>query len=89
MSTAVWKFSLQRIIGPQKLEMPEAAAILHASMQNGTPCIWAIVNPNAPKVDRHFVVKGTGHSLEGVGYGSYVGTVFDGPFVWHIFEVLD
>lgn len=36
-------------------------------------------------VERTFRVIGTGHDVPSPG--TYLGTVFDDPFVWHVYEV--
>lgn len=79
----VWKFSLPES-GDDAIKMPEGAKILTAQMQNGQACMWAEVDPEAPKVTRWFFVIGTGHD-----YGrrlEYISTFQSPPFVWHLFE---
>ena len=71
--------------------LPKDASILKIGMQNGGLYIWALVDPNeTTKVERTFEVVGTGHSFD---YNDlkyrFVDTIFDGPLVWHIFEVND
>jgi hypothetical protein len=48
-------------------------------------CLWAEVPDDTPVQARTFTIIGTG---DDVPAGAYVGTVFDGPFVWHIYEVV-
>lgn len=68
--------------------MPLDAEICTFEYQNGIPCIWAIVDPDVLKVTRRFRIFGTGHELPGLDECCYVGTTQDGPFVWHLFELL-
>lgn len=80
----IWKFPLE--IGANIIPMPVGARIVHAHMQNGVACLWALVDPSEPKVARSFHVAGTGWDVDGQRM-QYVGTVHGGAFVWHIFEV--
>lgn len=66
------------------IDMPssEHTRILHVAVQNGIPCIWALVEPAYGKWPRSFRLVGTGHPIEGC-VGEYVGTFFqaDGALV--------
>lgn len=74
------------------LEMPCGAEILTVAIQNGLFCLWARVDVGDPEamveISRDFRVFGTGQVWREEVY-EYVGTVFDGGFVWHVFEVWD
>lgn len=81
----VWKFELQPRI---TLLMPAGAQALHVHEQNGGVCLWALVDPEAPKEARTFLTFGTGH--EGVPEDArYVGSAHlsGGVLVFHVFEV--
>jgi hypothetical protein len=80
--SAVWKFQIAW--DQPAVEMPDGAKVLTAAVQDQTVCIWALVDPDAPKVRRHFRVYGTGHKHP--GDGRYISTVFMGPLVFHVFE---
>lgn len=75
--------------------MPRMAKILHASMSHcanlgrEVPHIWVEVDSDVSEEIRTFEVYGTGHMIKAeLGKArAYVGTVFEGPFVWHIYEV--
>ncbi len=71
--------------------MPEGADVLTVQMQHGRPCLWAVVDLEAPLERRHFLTYGTGHPLsEGLGGDlTYVGTyqMEDGALVFHVFEL--
>ncbi len=82
----VWKFPLPGQ-GINHVSMPEGAEILHFNMQD-EPTIWALVDPQREIVSRKFQIVGTGHPLaeeENEAF-IYVGTCFQGPFVWHLFK---
>jgi hypothetical protein len=69
------------------ITMPVGAEILTVQVQHRVPCIWALVDPEAPKVDRYFRVAGTGHSLP-ENPGKYVGTFqqLEGNLIFHVFD---
>ena len=69
------------------IKMPKGARILTVQMQGENPYIWAIVDQNMTKEDRHFKVYGTGHDLNMKQNEEYIGTWQEGSFVWHLFEV--
>ena len=87
MTKAMWKFDVD-VSFKTVISMPKDAKILCVQIQHGTPCIWAIVNPNNGTEDREFTVKGTGHSFDDSGK-EYIGTfqLSAGDFVGHLFEV--
>ncbi len=83
----IWKYELRGLTGTV-LEMPRDATIVHVGMQGNVICMWALVDVNAEKERRMFRPFGTGHEIHDdirCSY-EYVGTVFDGSFVWHIME---
>lgn len=76
------------------VQMPEGAKVLSAHAQNGSVCIWALVDPSKPIVLRTFKVIGTGWKIEEPEFGSpmtqleFIGTVLleSGRLVFHVFE---
>lgn len=81
----IWKFSLE-IVGTQPVVMPEHANILSAHVQDGTICLWALVDPTWKDETREIELVGTGHLFDS-GYRTFIGTVQYPPYVWHVFEV--
>jgi hypothetical protein len=81
----VWKFPFAVKDGEQWVDMPVGAFPIHFAMQGSQPTLWAIVNPKEAREQRAFVIVGTGHEVPEPS--CYQGTCFDGPFVWHLFEV--
>lgn len=69
-----------------RVMMPEGAKVVAVDVDgNGEPCVWALVNPDAPAtVERKFGVYGTGGRVP--DFCEYVGTFFALPYVWHVFE---
>lgn len=76
-----------RVTDTVEVEMPVDSEILCVQTQDGTPCIWAKVYPEAIKETRTFHIRGTGHTLQG-NEGNYIGTfqLGGGAFVGHLFE---
>jgi len=83
MPLVVWKFEFEVIDEPE-IEMPVGAKVLSVGTQRPRMiCLWAACDPKAAKERRNFHVRGTGHPLN--CEGPFIGSVLDGPFVWHIF----
>lgn len=74
------------IVDLDVIRMPENGRILCIGMQQGEPCIWVAVDPEAPLVEREFLVVGTGHPVRDVGIGDYIGTFYVGSLDFHVFE---
>lgn len=85
---SVWKFPLRGALGETiALQMPTGAEILHFAMQSNTPTIWALVDPaQTLRTVRRFYIVGTGMEIDSADV-RYVGTIPDGLFVWHAFEL--
>ena len=90
----IWKFEL-KIQDAQQIEIPKGAIILTVQIQFNTPCLWAKVDPKAPKENRTIKMYRTGHPIsvskteEFSGYETtYLGTfqVDGGDYVFHVFE---
>ena len=56
---------------------------LSVQMQRNTPCIWALVDPDAAPVQQKVYVNGTGHPVE--HNAPFLGTIQIGPLVFHVF----
>jgi hypothetical protein len=83
----IWKFTLAVTDAKIGFDMPGDAEPLRFGMQNGVPCLWALVNLKNPTTKRYFRVYGTGHQI--MPDSKYVGTCDDPPYVWHLFEQLN
>lgn len=84
MSQRIWKYDLP--LSPRQIVvgMPAGAKILSAQNQDGAIQLWAMVDPLAGAQERRFQIVGTGGEAP---RGSYLATVQQGSFVWHIFEM--
>ncbi len=79
---------------PHSIWMPDGAEILSVGEQDNSLVVWAIVDQDAPKVTYQFAVYGTGqplpldfdHNRKG---NRFLGTVQQGPYVWHVFLAED
>lgn len=73
----------------QVVIMPRGAVILTVQIQNGTPCLWAKVNPEEMPEPRRIRIFGTGHELTTEESEIYIGTfqIHGGSLVFHVFEM--
>lgn len=92
MGLTIWKYPLTGGSfvdfkeADEEIEMPCAKRILHIGRDpGGQMCIWAMVDPEAPRNKYRVSVRGTGHDASDVAHHQFIGTVFDGPYVWHVF----
>jgi len=85
----IFKYDL-RIEDDQTAEMPAGARILTVQDQRGTPRLWALVDPSAPKETRTFRIHGTGHPVPDSERLSYLASfqMRGGELVFHAFEVV-
>lgn len=84
----IWKFPL-KVADTQVIDIPMPADILTIQMQGETPCLWALVNPDAEeKAIKAIAIFGTGHPLPDRAM-TYIGTfqLHGGALVFHVFEV--
>lgn len=81
----IWKYPID-IINWQCLNMPANPTLIHAGLDpQGTPCVWAIVEPDEPCEPVSIRVVGTGHPFTSE-LTQHVGSFNQGPFVWHVFR---
>jgi len=76
------------------IDLPSGAHAISVAVQRGVPCIWAIVDTDAPTKPHKFALFGTGHPLPDVWVMRayrFVGTFMlrDGDLVFHLFSVPD
>jgi len=69
------------------LGMRKGADVCYFGMQDGEPMIWALVDTEEIETEtRLFRFVGTGQEIRD-SIKEYVGSVIDGRFVWHLYEV--
>ena len=98
MTGSIWKFELNIGGGASGVDrqsvhsvrMPTGAEVLSVQTQRETPCIWALVNPDAPPENRRFEVYGTGQPINLSRPLKPLGTVqmMGGYLIFHVFEVI-
>ena len=67
------------------VEIPNGARILSVGVQTGSIMLWALVDPNELPIKRVFPVIATGDKMADHNL-PFIGTVFMGPLVWHVFD---
>jgi hypothetical protein len=87
MTKTIYKYPLL-ILNEQEIEMPMGAGLMAVQMQQGQPCLWALVDTLNTPEKRKVLIRGTGHPAEGVG--RYISTfqMKGGELVFHAFEAL-
>ncbi|MCI0563622.1 MAG: hypothetical protein MN733_34550 [Nitrososphaera sp.] len=88
----IWKYTLEDT-DVQEIEVPMGAQFLTVQTQFDSPipierpCIWALVETDAPKVKREIRIYDTGVKIDVQGL-KYIGTcqLRNGRLVLHIFE---
>ena len=86
----IWKFPFENK-GMFELDMPKGAEILDVQVQDGIPCIWALVDLGQEKEKRIIVIHGTGHPVQQAEQKKYIGTYqeCEGSLIWHVFELVE
>lgn len=83
----VWKFPLE-VIDSQELDLPQGTEPLAVQWQGSHLCLWAIVDPDAPKVRRTVRIYGTGHRApDDLSAAAHIGTfqMSGGALIFHAF----
>ena len=72
------------------IQLPKGGQILTIQTQGDMPYLWALVNPDNPRMKRRFRLAGTGHPInESMSELFYHGTfqLHGGALIFHLFEV--
>lgn len=80
----IYKYTLA-LTDTQVIRLPKGAEILSIQEQHGHICLWAVVDTDAEKVERFVDIVGTGNPMLTDMRTSFVATVQQGVFVWHVF----
>jgi hypothetical protein len=83
---AVYKTPLDPEAETQIVQIQHGAQPLKLDYQKGFAMIWWLVDPREPLTSRKIRVVGTGWAVELLRKEAYIGTLYNGPFVWHYFE---
>ena len=84
----IFKYTFN-MAGEQDIPMHKGAHVLTVQVQNGIPCLWAIVDPEQPIENRTFRIFGTGHEMDiDIPHSHYIGSfqLAGGDFIGHLFE---
>ena len=85
----IFKYPIE-VTDEQVVLLPTGAKILTIQNQGEVPCIWALVNPTAPK-DMAITIRihGTGHDVPDSDSLEYISTfqMMGGRLVFHSFIV--
>ena len=84
MKKIVYKYKLETF--DCAIKVPKGITPLHVAVQYGNIIVWALVDPEAPLISRRFKVIGTGTPINTTGDEKFLGTVFQGHLVWHVFD---
>ena len=88
MKRVIWKFILRPF--DKEVVVPAGAQFLTVQMQGGFPVLWALVNPDQPKVRRKILLVGTGWTADNWPPGGfpYIGTfqLEEMGLVFHLFD---
>ena len=84
----IWKYALD-LRDEQSPLIPRGAELLSVHMQDGTPTVWALVDPKAERVPREIAIRGTGNPALLPDAARFLGTVLDRAYVWHVFDCGD
>lgn len=81
----IWKFPLQ-ITDKQIVKAPGSFRPLCVMVQGGQLCLWAVVDKLDQQTNREVSIVGTGNPVpKELSQDFYLGSVQQGPFVWHVF----
>lgn len=88
MAATIWKYELpEPSMDVFCIEMPETSDILDAQAQNGGAVLWVLVDPSSPKMERYFMLVGTGWRLDQPRIIGHIATIQSDGLVWHLFEM--
>ena len=74
------------ITDQQLVHFPDGAQLLHVGPDpSGTICVWALVDTLSFPTGVMIYMVGTGHNAGHLHGKAHLGTVLNGPFVWHVF----
>lgn len=85
MTQRIFKYHIE-VVDRQTIAMPQGARILCVQIQTGMPCLWAMVDDEAPLAARDIHIRGTGHDCAGAEAFAYIGTFQMPGLVFHVFD---
>lgn len=85
----IYKYPLEAV-DAQRVTLPANSKLLCIKLQNGTPCLWALVDPNETYSEGIDIrCAGTGHNIEEENL-EYIDTVlmYNDRLVFHFFKII-
>lgn len=82
MEKTIWKFGMPEPGKSLRVSIQSGADLLHLGMQGGTVFAWFMLVPTNEAVEREFYTTATGAHID--MKDKYIGTVQEGPYVWHV-----
>lgn len=79
----IWKYPLA-MTGSQFLTVPRFHSLLTVQLQNGSPCLWAEVNPSSVTLEIEILCFSTGGPGPRPDH-KYIATIQIGEYVWHFY----
>jgi hypothetical protein len=82
----IWKYVITKEL-PQSFQIPFGALLRHIDIDpaNRGPALWFQLETDHTAETRTFAVLGTGDRIP--TNFQYFGTVKDGVYIWHVFEI--
>lgn len=81
---SIYKYRLE----PGETILTLRGKILSAGVQGDDIMVWAVHDDNALDRQVRVSVMGTGHPFVNAPESDFIGTVFLGPFVFHVFATV-
>lgn len=86
----VYKYSIRPSEEEIKLSIPGGGPVLSAGVDPiGQLCVWALADTDKPEEDVSVYCIGTGWPLDWITEQeealNFVGSLKDGPYMWHVF----
>jgi len=80
----IYKYQLA-LQGVDTITAPLKFKPLHIDLQQGVPCLWALIDNEFPDREYKIYTYGTGHPIPDVEDKQYICTYQQSMFVWHVF----
>jgi len=81
----IYKFRLNQTKECNLIDIPRGFYVLKVGYQGEDICVWVEVESSNELVQVPFCSVPTGGLIQ-EHTPTYAGTVFDGPFVWHVYH---
>ncbi len=84
----IFKYTVSVQDSEIELTLPKGSRVVHVGNQEPEHVtLWVEQRPDRDETEtRKFRVYGTGHGIS--ESHKYLGTTQDGPFIWHLYEVM-